>query len=97
VEHFSYEGAYRTLPATFRVPKDVPEGVRCAVYFGAPDNGWYEGKIKQVNKRKTQSENITCEFADGNANIYATIDNYGPDKLWVILDDAHNTQVINIS
>ena len=37
--------------------------------FGSPYNKWYVGSIKEVNKRRTKSENVTAEFNDAKYGL----------------------------
>ena len=64
-------------------------------------NSWYVGEIKQVNKRRTKTENVAAEFVD---EVYGTTwghfiadpETYGLDKEWVLLEvvpiELHNDQ-----
>ena len=79
------------------VPKDVKESpkdwernalipIRCAFWFDdGTDLGWFEGWVKEVNKRVTKKANCTAVFHDGIANRLITRENYGRDGQWVLL------------
>ena len=67
--------------------------VRMAQWFGPPYNSWYIGKIVEVNKRRTKSENVLVEFVDttnetltDTSLMVADAETYGAEKLSVILD-----------
>ena len=62
------------------VPYDIEEGSICAIYV--ENEGWQEGIIKQVNKRKTLKPNLTIYFLNDNtwSDILATKGNYGIDQ-----------------
>ena len=61
-----------------------------AQWFGPPYNAWYVGKIVEINKRRTKSENVSAAFNDETYGetrgmIIADPDTYGADKLWCML------------
>ena len=61
-----------------------------ALWFSAPYNAWYVGKIKEINRRRTVSENVAVEFVDEQygetvGHIVADKDTYGADRSWVVL------------
>ena len=71
------------------VPQKVEEGSICAIYI--IDEGWQEGIIKQVNKRKKLKPNLTIYFPadDTYCDIVATTENYGInqniDQCWCLI------------
>ena len=49
------------------------------------------GKITEVNKRRTKQENVSVEFVDEEygttwGHFLASADDYGANKLWVVLE-----------
>jgi hypothetical protein len=50
------------LPCPAKLPHDLELGGKLARWFGPPYNAWYVGKIAEVNKRRTKSENVSVEF-----------------------------------
>ena len=61
-----------------------------AQWFGPPYNAWYVGKIVEINKRRTKSENVSVAFYDETYGetcgmIVADPDTYGADRLWCML------------
>ena len=59
-------------------------------WFGPPYNAWYVGKIIEINKRRTKSENVSVAFNDEKHGetrgmILADPDTYGAEKLWCML------------
>ena len=61
-----------------------------AQWFGPPYNAWYVGKILEINKRRTKTDNVQVEFSDetyGQTTSLMVADGatYGADKLWVVL------------
>eukprot|EP00966_Prymnesium_polylepis_P333320 7388792-Prymnesium_polylepis.1 len=78
------------LPCPAKLPHDLELGGKLARWFGPPYNAWYVGKIAEVNKRRTKSENVSVEFNDETygetrGTFVAEPDTYGADKLWVLL------------
>ena len=70
---------------------DLNTGQKLARWFGPPYNKWYVGTITEVNRRRTKQENVSVEFIDENygttwGHFLASADDYGADKLWVVLD-----------
>ncbi len=82
------------LPCPDRVPKDLVEGHRIAVYFAEKNAGWCEGTLFHVHKGKKHVDNITVRYEKTklwNASVLdfcASKDNYGVMKDWVLLDPA---------
>jgi hypothetical protein len=89
--HITYSGEYKVLPVPARVPADVLEGARCAVYFADEFNDWYEGIVFQVKRKNTRSTNLVITFNNNESScaIVATADNYGPNKVWILLGELH--------
>ena len=77
------------LECPTNLPGDLVEGGQVALWFGPPYNKWFAGKIIQVNRRRTVSENVTAEFVeDGQptwAHFTAARETYGADRRWVLL------------
>ena len=48
-------------------------------------NAWFVGRIIELNRRCTKSENVTAEFEGGPGNFIATTEEYGAHKSWVLL------------
>ena len=74
-----------------KLPHDLEQGQRLARWFGPPYNAWYVGKIDQVNRRRTKSENVSVAFNDETYGetvgmFIADADSYGADKMWVLLE-----------
>ena len=74
----------RQAPARFDV------GQPMAMWFGAPYNKWYVGKINKVDRRRTKTENVIAEFNDEEygktlGHVVVDKDTYGADKKWCIL------------
>ena len=73
-----------------------------ARWFGYPFNAWHVGTIKEINRRRTVSENISVEFhsteeGETRGLFVADADTYGTHKLWVLvrpipvtLDDSND-------
>jgi hypothetical protein len=92
-------------------PDEVPKGVRespkdwekknlpptrCAFWFDdGTDLGWFEGWVKEVDKRVTRKENCTAVFHDGIANRLITRENYGRNGQWVLLPAKANSVNVN--
>ena len=73
-----------------RLPHDLEVGQRMTQWFGSPYNAWYVGKIVEINKRRTKSENVSVAFNDETYGetrgmIVADSDTYGADRLWCML------------
>ena len=66
-------------------------GQLLARWFGPPyNNMWYMGKIDEVNRRRTKSENVSVAFNDTTHGetrgmFIADAESYGAEKLWVLL------------
>ena len=65
-------------------------GQLLARWFGPPYNTWYMGKIDEVNRRRTKSENVSVAFNDTTHGetrgmLIADAESYGAEKLWVLL------------
>ena len=54
--------------------------------LGCTNNLWAEGVIKSVNRRRTKSDNVVAEFEDGVSSLCLTVDTYGHDQTWVLLE-----------
>ena len=52
------------LPCPSKLPHDLEPGQLLARRFGPPYNTWYMGKIDEVNRRRTKSENVSVAFND---------------------------------
>ena len=52
------------LPCPSKLPHDLEPGQLLARRFGPPYNTWYMGKIDEVNRRRTKSENFSVAFND---------------------------------
>ena len=77
------------LPCPARLPHDLEVGQRMAQWFGPPYNNWYVGKIAEINKRRTNSENVsvafTETFGETRGLMVADAETYGAEKLWCVL------------
>ena len=78
----STPSALEELPCPVRVPHDLKAGDKIALWFSAPFSRWHVGKITEVNKRRTVSENVTASFYDAPegdtvASFIATAEEYG--------------------
>ena len=67
------------------------QGQKLARWFGPPYNKWYVGTITEVNRRRTKQENVSVEFVDDKygttwGHFLASAEDYGADKLWVVLE-----------
>ena len=88
---FSTPGeGFELLPCPTKLPHDLEPGQPLARWFGPPYNMWYVGKIDEVNKRRTKSENVSVAFNDATHGetrgmFIADAESYGADKLWVLL------------
>ena len=87
--------ALEELPCPVRVPQhDLKAGDKFTLWFSAPFSRWHVGKITEVNKRRTVSENVTASFYDATegdniASFIATAEEYGlaAGKEWAMLKD----------
>ena len=59
------------------------EGQRVAVYFDAPDDGWYEGLIAT---RAAVGDSVCVRFDDGEHPVELLAQSYGRFNLWVAPD-----------
>ena len=85
-DDFSTPGeGFDVLPCPSKLPHDIEPGEKIARWFGPPYNGWYMGKVIEVNKRRTKQENVCVAFEDGNGMFLADAESYGADKLWCLL------------
>lgn len=90
-EDYSTSGeGFQVLPCPAKLPHDLQVGQRMAQWFGPPYNAWYVGKILEINKRRTKTDNVQVEFSDetyGQTTSLMVADGatYGADKLWVVL------------
>ena len=75
------------MPCPARVPKDLVVGNRVAFWFGPPFDKWCIGKITEINKRKTTSDNVKVQFEDGPVNLLVSTETYGVEKEWVLLGE----------
>ena len=78
------------LPCPSKLPHDLEPGQLLARRFGPPYNTWYMGKIDEVNRRRTKSENVSVAFNDTTHGetrgmFIADAESYGAEKLWVLL------------
>jgi hypothetical protein len=78
-ERERYSG--QILPCPSRVPNDLPETGKVAMYFIG--YGWAEGDLVAVDRRFKNRDNISVMFFDGLYNFCASKDNYETD--WVLL------------
>lgn len=81
---------FSVLPCPTKLPHDLEVGQRMAQWFGPPYNAWYVGKIAEINRRRTRSENVSVEFndeTDGETRglMVADAETYGADRLWCML------------
>ena len=81
---------FSVLPCPTKLPHDLEVGQRMAQWFGPPYNAWYVGKIAEINRRRTRSENVSVEFndeTDGETRglMVADAETYGADRLWCLL------------
>ena len=79
------------MPCLARLPHDLQVGQKLARWFGEGYNNWYVGKITEVNRRRTKQENVSVEFEDEQfgttwGHFLASTDDYGADRLWVVLE-----------
>jgi hypothetical protein len=88
-----YDGDIEECPSEVKSLKEHEEcsrGSYVSVYFGPPENKWYEGQLWKVNRRlgaDTATDNVQVNYPEENDqkyNLLFTVDNYGPDQLWVI-------------
>ena len=64
-EDFATPGeGLRILPCPAKLPHDLEVGQLMAQWFGPPYNMWSVGKILEVNRRRTKSENVEVEHVD---------------------------------
>ena len=64
----------------------VGKGARVAVYFAAPHDGWFEGRVLS-----TSSKGTNVRFEDGEYTVALPRDQYGRFKTWVLPDDRDET------
>ena len=55
---------YEVMSCPLRLPHDLEEGQKIARWFGPPYNEWFIGKVMEINKKRTKSENVTVEYTD---------------------------------
>ena len=90
-DDFSTPGEGLTvLPCPTKLPHDLEVGGKLACWFAYPYNSWFVGKILEVNKRRTKSENVLVQFINPDEGeteglLVAEQETYGVDKLWVVL------------
>ena len=80
------------MPCPTKLPHDIELGVSewRSGSGRRSTRGTNVGKVVEVNKRRTKSENVSVEFVDQTYGetrgaIVATAETYGADKLWVVL------------
>ena len=61
-----------------------------AQWFGPPYNAWHVGKIVEINRRRSKSENVAVQFSNETEGetqslMIADANTYGADRLWVVL------------
>ena len=61
----------------------MPKGSGIAVYFGAPDNGWYEGIVLRT---AAVGDSIPMAFEDGPLDQWTSAASYGRYNMWVLRD-----------
>ena len=80
---------YEVMLCPSKLPHDLEVGMKMAQWFGPPYNAWYVGKVSDVNRRRTVSENVSVEFSEEMGEttsvMVADKETYGADKLWVLL------------
>ena len=72
-------------PKPKRVPQDLKEGSRVALYYGDPYNEWWFGTLVTVNRRKTSSDNVQVRFQTEVYNQLLEPECYGRDFCWLLL------------
>ena len=79
-------------------------GDKIALWFSAPFSRWHVGKITEVNKRRTVSENVTASSYDAKEGEtiasfihVATAEEYGlaAGRKWAMLKDIPWCMVIS--
>ena len=75
------------LPCPARVPGDLHIGQKIACWFGPPFSQWYVGKITDVNRRRTKSDNVEAHFEGGSGRLVCEAAEYGTDKAWVLVGE----------
>ena len=94
-QDFSTPGeGFNVLPCPARLPHDLQVGQKLARWFGEGYNKWYVGKITEVNRRRTKQENVSVVWslrkritaATTWGHFLASADDYGADRLWVVLE-----------
>ena len=94
-----------------KLPHDIELGQKLARWFGPPYNAWFVGKVEEINKRRTKSENVSVAFNDETYGetrgmFVAEAETYGADKLWCLLkpipveldsDDSEDDQTLGTS
>ena len=48
---------------------------------------WYVGKITDVNRRRTTSDNVEAHFEGGSGQLVCEAAEYGADKAWVLVGE----------
>jgi hypothetical protein len=80
---------YDILECPANVPGDVEEGSLCAIYFGEPDNRWFEGVFAGINKKKKKQLNAEVKFDidDTTTPLLIVKETYGSNKTWILLKE----------
>ena len=81
---------FAILACPTKLPHDLEVGQPMAQWFGPPYNAWHIGKIIEINKRRSKSENVMVQFTNETEGetqslMVADANTYGADKLWVVL------------
>ena len=93
-DHSTPGEGLRLLPCPTKLPHDLEVGHKVALWFDHPFrhpfNAWHIGKIVEVNRRRTKSENVSVEFVSAEEGVtrgmfVADAACYGADRLWVLV------------
>ena len=82
--NFGREG-FEVRPCPAKLPHDVVVGDTIALWIAEGYNDWFIGKVEEVNRRRTVTDNVLIKFDDGPAWHVAREDAYGIDRYWVLL------------
>ena len=72
-------------PCPKKVPTDLKEGARVALYYDDPYNEWWFGTLVTVNRRKTSTNNVEVRFKTEVYSQLLEAECYGPNLCWVLL------------
>ena len=89
-DHSTPGEGFALMPCPAKLPHDLQIGQEMAQWFGPPFNAWHVGKIVEINRRRTKSENVLVQFSnptegETQSRMVADPDTYGANKLWVLL------------